>query len=161
MVRSFNAMAANLRKSQQELLQSAKLASIGELAGGIAHEINNPAATILSRIDCIEQESTGNDLPSTMERELSVIKRHTKIIANITRGLLTFARRSSGEKIRLDVNKLVFETVNLVDRQFRSRDVDIKLITPESLPMLNGDPTQLQQVAGALEFADQRFGCNA
>jgi signal transduction histidine kinase len=118
MVRSFNTMAANLRKSQQDLVQSAKLASIGELAGSVAHEINNPAATILSRIDCLEQESGDNNLSPSMRRELFVIKKHAKIIAEVTRGLLTFARRSSSaERARVDLNALADETVTLVDRQ--------------------------------------------
>ena len=146
MVRSFNTMAANLRRSQQDLIQSARLASIGELAGSLAHEINNPAATILSRIDCLEQESGGNGLSPTMQRELSVIKKHTKIIAKVTRGLLTFARRSSVETVRVDLNKLAVETVTLVDRQLRSRAIDVELRLAEPLPMVDGNSIQLQQV---------------
>lgn len=126
---SFNQMAQNLKQSQEELqsfshqlerrvkertkelkeaqtqlIQSEKLASIGELAGNISHEINNPVGIILSRLECMMLDAEEQDLPEEFLSDLRVLEKHASRIANITGGLLTFSRNSAEKFALLDVN---------------------------------------------------------
>jgi len=135
-----------LEHSQQQLLQAAKLASIGELAGGVAHEINNPASIILMRIASLEEELGSLELPNETTEDVAVIGRQVEKISRIVSGLLTFSRRSTAELRPLDVNDVVHRTVHLMEDLVRSRGVELKLDLAGALPHTRGDNSQIEQV---------------
>ncbi|MFQ6042151.1 MAG: ATP-binding protein [Candidatus Poribacteria bacterium] len=168
---SFNQMAQNLRQSQEELrnfslqlerrveertkelkeaqaqlIQSEKLASIGELTGNIAHEINNPVGIILSRLECMMLDADEEGLPEEFLVDLRVLEKHANRIANITGGLLTFSRSSAEEFAPVDVNEVICKTVHLLESQFARSNISVEKSLQEGACRVMGDADGLQQV---------------
>jgi len=129
-----------LKKSQGQMLQTAKLASLGELAGGIAHEINNPLQILLGHLSLLSQ---GKDV----EQRLEVVRNQVQRIAEITRRLVSFSR-SVPEELEhelVNVNWAIKEMIALVDYQFKNRGIDFDLRLSESIPPLDFNKNYLQQ----------------
>lgn len=131
-----------LRKTQDKLVQSEKLSAVGQLAAGVAHEINNPLNTILGYIQVL-QKTTSMEDPSfhfikTMEDE-------TNRMAKIVRELLDFARESRMELSSCSVNTLLKDTLMLCEPHFKN-SVNIQLKLLESLPEIQADKNRLKQV---------------
>lgn len=166
--RSFNVMADNLAQAQIELkdwgntlehkvemrtaeitdmqgqlLRSAKLASMGELVAGVAHEINNPLTGILMFASL---SSKTPDLPQQVKDNLDLIVSETGRCAKIVRGLLEFARESFPEKKSDSINRIIEHTLDLVSHQIIFQDVDIRYRGEEDLPPVEVDADQMQQV---------------
>ncbi|MCZ6678183.1 MAG: ATP-binding protein, partial [Candidatus Poribacteria bacterium] len=141
-----------LKQAQAQLLQSEKLASLGELVGNIAHEINNPIGIILSRIDVMRfdaEERMGEatkPLPDSFVEDLAVLEKHARRIANTTHGLLTFARQSSEEFAETDVNAVLEETLALVESQLTKVKITLQTDLAPHLPLVMGNGNQLGQV---------------
>ena len=135
-----------LEHSQQQLLQAAKLASIGELAGGVAHEINNPASIMLMRIAQLEEELGALNVSEEATEDVAVIGRQVEKISRIVSGLLTFSRRSTTELRPLDVNDVVRRTVHLMEDLVKSRGIELELDLAGALPRTRGDSSQIEQV---------------
>ncbi|MGA2192724.1 MAG: ATP-binding protein [Nitrospirota bacterium] len=157
---SFNRMITDLKRSrdeveergrqtqeaQKKLIQSEKLAAIGTLVAGIAHEINNPVGIIASRTDCILMESKDNDSDCQFIDDLMVINKQTNRIADITRSLLTFARQAPAELKVVDVNAIVEDTLFLIAKQFLKEQIKIeKHLSPKN-PRVMANDNRLQQV---------------
>jgi C4-dicarboxylate-specific signal transduction histidine kinase len=148
-----------LHEQQGRLLQSQKLASIGELATGIAHELNNPLnniglyiGNVLDRVgdDRMKRTALYHDLTAAQEQVL----RAAKIITE----LQTFARPSSGIRDRVSVNRLVQSSLSLVQQELRLHGIKVHLdLSPED-PRVFGDVVQLQQVLVHL-FTNARDAC--
>ncbi|MEA3363309.1 MAG: ATP-binding protein [Thermodesulfobacteriota bacterium] len=134
---------AEISDMQSQLLRSAKLASMGELVAGVAHEINNPLTGILMFASL---SSKTPDLPQQVKDNLELIVSETGRCAKIVRGLLEFARESFPEKKRDSINRIIEHTLTLVSHQIIFQDVDIQFHSGESLPDLEVDADQLQQV---------------
>ncbi|MCD6187160.1 MAG: HAMP domain-containing protein [Desulfuromusa sp.] len=134
---------AEMSDMQSQLLRSAKLASMGELVAGVAHEINNPLTGILMFASL---SSKTPDLPQQVKDNLDLIVSETGRCAKIVRGLLEFARESFPEKKRDSINRIIEHTLTLVSQQIILQDVDIQCHCGESLPDLEIDADQLQQV---------------
>ncbi len=134
---------AEISDMQSQLLRSAKLASMGELVAGVAHEINNPLTGILMFASL---SSKTPDLPQQVKDNLELIVSETGRCAKIVRGLLEFARESFPEKKRDSINRIIEHTLTLVSQQIILQDVDIQYHCGESLPDLEVDADQLQQV---------------
>jgi two-component system NtrC family sensor kinase len=116
---------AELRSAQSQLIRSEKLASLGRLAAGIAHEVNNPLQAIRN---CLELAIEDIDAKRTVDRELlTVAEQDVKRIRRIVSQLLDFSRPGSGEMQPLDVGKVVRSVLKLVDRQLQRTRV--KLMT--------------------------------
>jgi two-component system NtrC family sensor kinase len=131
-----------LRSNEQQLVRlgrslamSEKLASVGTLAAGVSHEINNPVGVINNKVLILRYRIEDGDGRDKLLAELDVIEKHTRRIAQITHGLLTFSRETPFEKKPLDVGALVREAADLVRVPFRSAGV--------SLETENGVPVQL------------------
>jgi two-component system NtrC family sensor kinase len=129
--------------TRRQISRSEKLASIGRLAAGIAHEINNPLTGVLMFAHLL-QEKGGRDGEDA--RDLEVIVRETERVRGIVRSLLDFARQSAPSKELLDMNRVVQDTVKLVRKQAERGKVVIDERLDGGLPPVLGDRNQLAQV---------------
>jgi signal transduction histidine kinase len=135
---------SQLRKTQAELVQTEKLASIGQLAGGVAHEINNPLLVILGRAEFAMDKI--EDAHPAM-KDLDVIHTQTERIAEIVRNLLSFSRTSKIEDFRpVSINEVIERTIALTEHQASVSNISTIREFGEELPLIWGNPGQLQQV---------------
>jgi signal transduction histidine kinase len=133
-----------LSRTQAQLVHSEKLASLGVLAGGVAHEINNPLMVILGRTELLLMDE---GLAGDVRRNLETIRLETERIADIVQGLLTFSRKSRQEKMeRLNVNEVLERTLMLNEHQLTIGNVRVRKELDPSLPEVQANPGQLQQV---------------
>lgn len=131
----------DLRAAQQEAMRSEKLASVGRLSAGIAHEIGNPLSAILGYASILLKEARDGE-----EKEyLEYIEKETERIQRIIKGLLDFSRPSEVEIEELDVNSIVQSTVDLVRPQDVFSYVRMELDLAEDLPVVRGDRSLLSQ----------------
>jgi hypothetical protein len=121
-----------------------KLAALGTLAAGLAHELNNPIGIMSSRIEVMLME--GETLPEHAREDLEVLHRQTQRVARITQGLLTFARTSTGEREPVDLNHVVRETLLLAESQITKSGIKVTAELSPDLPAILGDADTLQQV---------------
>ena len=126
--------------------QAEKLAALGTLSAGLAHELNNPVGIISSRIDLMLQEAEELGLPPQVRQDLEVLHRHSQRVSRIARGLLSFARQSPGDRGLLDLNRVVEDTMLLLEKQVSKEGITVRRSLARDLPPMQGDPNALQQV---------------
>jgi len=131
------------RRLQEQLLQSEKLAALGELLSGVAHELNNPLATVVGYAQLLEGEAA---LPANMRRQMHTIHQEAVRASHIVQNLLTFARRSAPDKKHLDMNNVLRAVVEMRTYQFQADNVRMLLDYGHNLPAVLGDASELQQV---------------
>lgn len=135
---------AELKQTQAELIQSEKLASIGQLAGGMAHEINNPLQVILGRVELLLETANHN---STDYRHLNTILEHVERISSIVSALLRFARRQpEEEQDPVVVDETVEDAIRLLGNQLKVDDVRLQLELNCSDTAVTGSRVKIQQV---------------
>ena len=132
-----------LKKIQAQLMQSEKLASVGRLASGVAHEINSPLTGILTFSHLLMRKLKDNP---ELQRELEVIVRETTRVSTIVRGLLDFARESKPQKRPCNINELILQTLSLVQHQSVFHDIRIVKNLDPQVAMILLDANQIQQV---------------
>ena len=140
---SFNEMMQNLADAQRQLLQANKLASVGRLAAGVAHEINNPLTGVLTYSSFLLKRA---EKDSEMREDLEVIVRETKRCREIVKGLLDFSRQSVSEKRPTSVNDFVNDACRIVKNPLSMQKAAIVLNLGENLPQVHADPGRMQQV---------------
>jgi len=128
---------------QEMLLQQEKLSSVGKLAAGVAHEINNPLTAVLTNSMLLLEDLSADD---PMYEDLKAIADETLRCREIVRGLLEFARQDVPAKVESDLNKIVASVVSLVRKQFSFKNIAIVEDISQSLPSVNIDRDQFQQV---------------
>jgi signal transduction histidine kinase len=126
--------------------QSEKLAALGTLAAGLAHELNNPIGIISTRAELMLLDAESRNVSEEMAEDLRVIHRHAQRVARIAQGLLSFSRSSSGKTGRVDLNQVVDETLLLVDKTIDKDGVLLRRGLAPDLPPIWGDANELQQV---------------
>jgi PAS domain S-box-containing protein len=126
--------------------QSEKLAALGTLAAGLAHELNNPIGIISSRAELMLLEAESAPLPPEVDEDLRVIHRHAQRVARIVHGLLSFSRHSSGERGRVDLNRVVDETLLLAEKMIVKDGIMLRRALAPGLPPIWGDANALEQV---------------
>ncbi len=141
--RSFNNMAETLSDTQQELLRKDKLASVGQLAAGVAHELNNPLGTILLYADAMLADAPEDD---PRREDLSMIINEAQRCKVIVADLLNFARQHELMAQEVDLNALLDEIVAKVSVQPRFEQIDIRCQLDPALPLIQADAPQLHQV---------------
>ena len=130
------------KKMEQQLVVADKLASIGQLASGIAHEVNNPLTGVIGFASLLLER----DIPDDVRGDLEIISKEAKRAANVVKGLLTFARKQETEKTPVDLNTIIQEVLQL--RAYEQKVSNIEIITgfAPDLPQIIGNRDQLQQV---------------
>lgn len=131
-------------QTQKQINQNEKLASIGRLAAGVAHEINNPLTGVLTFAHLLREKPTGD--PEQTRNDLDIIIRETTRVREIVRSLLDFSRQSPSRKEALDLNQVIIETMILVRSQKEFGKVNIIEDYNKNLPETYGDKNQLKQV---------------
>jgi nitrogen-specific signal transduction histidine kinase/iron only hydrogenase large subunit-like protein len=132
-----------LADAQGALVQSAKLASMGQLSAGIAHEINNPLTGVLTFAHLLKQKP---NMDEQDKQDLGVIINETTRVAEIVRSLLDFARERPVSKVLINVNDVISRTMRLLRNQKAFGQIVIEEELRDHLPQVGGDMNQLQQV---------------
>jgi two-component system NtrC family sensor kinase len=130
------------RDLYHQLLQAEKLAALGQTISGVAHELNNPLATILTWSERLSQRSVDEQTRRGLETILSESERAAKIVRN----LLTFARKRHTTRAMVDLNQVARETLALRAYEQRLSNVDVLEALASGLPQVFADPHQVQQV---------------
>ena len=130
-------------ESEIKLLQSEKQASIGKLAGGVAHEINNPLTGIFTFTHMLLRRK---DIPEDLRPDLETIAQETERVRKIVKGLLDFSRQTELDREPTDVNRLIRHTMSLVENQALIKGVSLNFEAGEGLPMITLDRNQMQSV---------------
>jgi len=128
---------------QAKLAHAEKMATIGRLVSGVAHEVNNPLAAILGFTDLLLEDP---QIPESAREELQIILRETQRTKEIVQGLLSFARQRPAQREPMQVNAILRQTIRLRSYDFSSHGVEVTEEFNENLQMAMGDPQQLQQV---------------
>jgi two-component system NtrC family sensor kinase len=131
------------KQSEIKLLQSEKQASIGKLAGGVAHEINNPLTGIFTFTHMLLRRK---DIPDDIRSDLETISQETERVRKIVKGLLDFSRQTELDREPTDVNRLIRHTISLVENQALIKGVSLNFEPGEGLPMITLDRNQMQSV---------------
>jgi two-component system, NtrC family, sensor kinase len=132
-----------LRLAEAEAVRGEKLASVGLLAAGIAHELNNPLTGVLTFSTLLRKQAAEG---SRDAEDLDLVIRETRRCATIIRRLLDFAREKKPEKKFADLNRVIEETVRIVERPSHVRDIEIRLELDPQLPEVWMDSDLIKQV---------------
>ncbi len=146
-----------LEATQSQLVQTEKIASLGRMAAGTAHEINNPLAGILIYAELLRRDLEED---AVNRENVDVIINQTMRCQQIVHRLLDFSRQSLGDKKLFDVNEIIRRCVDLISHQAFFHNIKVILELDPALPQIVGDPGQLQQVFTnlLLNAADAMFG---
>ena len=143
LARSFNNMTENLAQARLQLFQSDKLASLGRLAAGVAHEINNPLTAVLTYSSYLQKRSHGQP---EMHADLDVIVSETIRCREIVKSLLDFARQTVPKKRQADINEIIGRAVTVIENQLSLGWVELVMDLDTALPKVTVDANQIQQV---------------
>src|SRR6202163_1590166 len=133
----------DLQRLEEQLIQAEKLAAMGQMLAGVAHELNNPLTAILGVTELLRERSAGDE---TMQRQLELTHRQARRAARIVQNLLEFSRPASPQKKPLDVNVLIERTLQLQEHSLRRNQIEVHFQPQPGLPAVMGDGNQLIQV---------------
>ena len=140
-------MMSKVRESQIQLIHSGRLASLGEMAAGIAHELTQPLNAILlfarNSMKSLSDNNIKNDL---VEENLTFIIDRVKKASSIIRSLKSFARKTEEEKIFICINSLIKDILKFLDAQLSLSDVEVELNLDENIPSIMAHNVRLEQV---------------
>jgi len=151
MVKQLVQTETRMKEMDAQLVQSDKLAALGKMAAGVAHEINNPLAVILQKTgwlqDLLEEEefqksANGEEFKNSVKKIEEHVERARKVVHN----MLGYARRMEPRMEDVDVNQTINQTVDILENFARGNNIDIQTDLAENLPIIAGDQAQLQQV---------------
>ena len=143
LAKSFNKMTKSLAEAKLQLFQSDKMASLGRLAAGVAHEINNPLTGVLTYSSFLLKRTKDNP---ELQESLEVIVRETIRSREIVKSLLDFSRQSPPKKHDADINKILKSAIEVVASQLLLKRIELDARFDASLPEVKVDANQIQQV---------------
>ncbi|MBI5808619.1 MAG: HAMP domain-containing protein [Ignavibacteriales bacterium] len=143
LAKSFNEMSQKLDETSKQLYQSSKMASLGQLAAGVAHEINNPLTGVLTYSSYLLKRTKDNP---QLQADLNVIVRETLRSREIVKGLLDFARQSTPKKTSVDVNEIIERAISVISNQLKINRITLEKNLSTNLPRIVADANQIQQV---------------
>jgi len=135
-----------ITKHMRSLELAERLATLGKVASGIAHEINNPLGIILNRIECMEADAARSPIPAEVRRDLLAVKAQAERISRVTKSVLTFSRGSISTLKPVDINCVVHSCVAIASERVSAFSVGLECIAAPSLPPVMGDRDRLETV---------------
>ena len=135
-----------LQRQREVLYQNEKLAALGTMAAGIAHEMNNPLGIITTRIEVMLLDAEQQQLPAQVLEDLQVLHRASQRVARIAASLRSFARHSPGDRVPLDLNAVVDESLQLMQKPLAADNVQVVASLDRGLAPILGDAATLHQV---------------
>jgi PAS domain S-box-containing protein len=130
------------KKFEQQIIQSERLAAMGQMIGGFAHELNNPLTAILGMSDLLKEGETNE----ARNRQLSILHQQARRATEIVQNLMYFSRPPAPGKSQVDLNELVERTLHLHAYSLRKNNITVDFLREQNLPPVMGDPHQLMQV---------------
>jgi PAS domain S-box-containing protein len=132
----------DLRRTQEQLLQSEKMSAVGQLISGVAHELNNPLTAILGYAQLLEGAGLDHRSADYVRKLFKQAQRTHRVVQN----LLSFARQRKPQKQEVDLRKVLEESLTLREYDLKVNNVSLEREIPDDLPSVVGDPHQLEQV---------------
>jgi signal transduction histidine kinase len=147
---SFNNMANELKErehslktAQLALVQSEKMAAVGTLSAGLAHEVKNPLSAVLGYAQLSKRKLAQ---PDVVEKHLETIENETRRCNEIISNLMQFSRQEKGEFTDVAINEVIEKSIGIVDHQLGLNNVHVNMTLAPEIPEIIGNPNQLQQV---------------
>ncbi|WP_173045635.1 sensor histidine kinase [Nitrospira sp. KM1] len=135
-----------ITKHMQSLELAERLATLGKVASGIAHEINNPLGIILNRIECMEADAVRLPMPGEVRRDLMTIRSHAERIVRVTKSILTFSRGTVSTLKQVEMNTIVRSCLVMASERVSALPVRLESQLAVSLPPVMGDRDRLETV---------------
>jgi PAS domain S-box-containing protein len=130
------------KKMEQQIIQSERLAAMGQMIGGFAHELNNPLTSILGVADLLQDDETS----PAVRKQLGILQQQARRAADIVQNLMYFSRPPSPGRSRINLSELMQRTLALHSYSLRKNNITVDFLPEASLPEVSGDPHQLMQV---------------
>jgi two-component system NtrC family sensor kinase len=132
----------DLRRTQEQLLQSEKMSAVGQLISGVAHELNNPLTAILGYTQLLESEK----LDARVEEFIRKLRKQAQRTQRIVQNLLSFARQHTPKRVHVDLRSVLEDTIALRDYDLKVNNIEVERSFEPVLPSVVADPHQLEQV---------------
>src|SRR5580692_4484619 len=130
------------KKLEQQIIQSERLAAMGQMIGGFAHELNNPLTSILGMSELLQE----GEAPESVRKQMVVLQQQARRAAEIVQNLMYFSRPPAPGRSQVNLNELVQRTLHLHAYSLRKSNITIDFLKEASLPPVSGDAHQLMQV---------------
>ncbi len=130
------------KKMEQQIIQSERLAAMGQMIGGFAHELNNPLTSILGVAELLQDDETSEPV----RKQLGILQQQARRAADIVQNLMYFSRPPASGRSRINLSELMQRTLALHSYSLRKNNITVDFLPEVSLPWVNGDPHQLMQV---------------
>jgi PAS domain S-box-containing protein len=130
------------KKFEQQIIQSERLAAMGQMIGGFAHELNNPLTSILGMAELLQEDET----TEPVRKQLGLLQQQARRAAEIVQNLMYFSRPPAAGRSQINLSELIQRTLGLQSYSLRKNNVTVDFLPEESLPWVSGDPHQLMQV---------------
>src|SRR5882724_4730497 len=130
------------KKLEQQIIQSERLAAMGQMIGGFAHELNNPLTSILGVSELLQE----GEVTEPVRKHLTMLQQQARRAAEIVQNLMYFSRPPAPGKSEINVSELIQRTLHLHAYSLRKNNITVDFLPEKSLPAVNGDPHQLMQV---------------
>jgi len=132
-----------VKRLESQLIQAEKLAAMGQMLAGVAHELNNPLTAILGASELLRDRQSVDE---NTRRQLEMTHRQARRAARIVQNLLEFSRPASSQKKALDMNLVIERTLQLHEHSLRRNNVEVEFQSVQGLPLIVGDANQLIQI---------------
>ncbi|MGO8984892.1 MAG: PAS domain S-box protein [Terriglobales bacterium] len=130
------------KKLEQQIIQSERLAAMGQMIGGFAHELNNPLTSILGMAELLQEGDVGEGA----RKQLTILHQQARRAAEIVQNLQYFARPPAPGRSQVDLNELVQRTVQMQAYPLRKSNITVDFLPDPAIPTIVADPNQLMQV---------------
>jgi two-component system, NtrC family, sensor kinase len=130
------------KKLEQQIIQSERLAAMGQMIGGFAHELNNPLTTILGVAELLQDA----EVSETIHKQLVMLQQQGRRAAEIVQNLMYFSRPPAPGKSAINLSELVQRTLHLHAYSLRKNNISVDFLPETAFPLVSGDPHQLMQV---------------